>query len=45
MTEFNQPPRGSAPTLEHVLEKIGQQIKRFKGGPVFILVAAVAVMV
>jgi membrane protease subunit HflK len=45
MTEFDRPPRGSVPTLEHVLEKIGQQFKRFKGGPVLILVAVVVVMV
>jgi membrane protease subunit HflK len=45
MTEWNQPPGGSTPTLDDVLEKIRQQFKRFKGGPVLILVAGVVVMV
>jgi hypothetical protein len=30
MTEWNQPPGGSTPTLEDVLEKIRQQLKRSK---------------
>lgn len=45
MTEWNQPPGGSKPTLDDVLNKILQQFKRFKGGPVFILVAGVVVVV
>ncbi len=45
MPEWNQPPGGSTPTLEEVLEKIRQQFKRFKGGPVLILAAVVVVVV
>lgn len=45
MTEWNQPPGGSKPTLDDVLEKIQQQFKRFKGGPVVILAAVVVVVV
>jgi cell division protease FtsH len=45
MTEWNQPQGASTPTLEYVLEKIQQQFKRFKGGPLLILVAVVVVMV
>ena len=45
MTEWNQPPGGSKTTLDDVLNKIPQQFKKFKGGPVFILVAVVVVVV
>jgi membrane protease subunit HflK len=45
MTEWDQPPGGSTPTLEDALEKIRQQLKRFKGGPLLILVAVVVVIV
>jgi membrane protease subunit HflK len=45
MTEWNQPPGGSTPTLEDLLEKIRQQFNRFKGGPLLILAAGVVVMV
>ncbi len=45
MPEQNQPPGGSTPTLEDVLEKIQQHLKRFKGGPIIVLVAGVVVVV
>ena len=45
MTEGYQSPGGSEPTLDDMLNKILQQLKRFKGGPVFILVAGVVVVV
>ena len=45
MTEWNHPPGGPKPTLDDVLKKILQQFKRFKGGPVFILLAGVVVVV
>jgi len=45
MTEWNTPPGGSKPTLDDVLNKIPQHLKRFKGGPVFILVVVVVVVV
>ena len=45
MAVWNQPPWGSTPALEDLLEKIRQQFKRFKGGPLLILVAVVVVMV
>jgi len=45
MTERNQAPDGSTPTLDDVLEKIRQQLKKFKGGSVLILAAAVVVVV
>jgi len=45
MTEQNQPPEGSKATLDDMLNKIPQQLKQFKGGPVFILVAVVVVVV
>jgi membrane protease subunit HflK len=45
MAEWNQPQGGSTPTLEDVLDKIRQQFKRFKGGPLLIFVAVVVVMV
>jgi membrane protease subunit HflK len=45
VTEQNQPPGGSKTNLDDVLNKIPQQLKKFKGGPVFILVVAVVVVV
>ncbi len=45
MTEWNQPPGGGNPTLDDVLKKIQQQLKKFKGGPLLILVAGVAAVV
>ena len=44
MTEWNQSPGGSPPSLDEVLEKIrqglkGLGLKGFKGSPVLILVA------
>ncbi|MDZ7831473.1 MAG: FtsH protease activity modulator HflK [Desulfobacterales bacterium] len=45
MTEWNQPPGGSAPSLEEVLEKIRQEFKKFKGGTLLILAAVVVVAV
>jgi membrane protease subunit HflK len=45
MAEWNQPPGGSTPTLDDVLEKIRQQFTRFKGGPLLILVAGAVVVV
>ena len=45
MPEWNQPPGVFTPTLEDVLEKIRQQFKRFKGGPVLILAAILMVMI
>jgi membrane protease subunit HflK len=45
MTEQNQPPGGSTPTLVNVLEKILQQFNRFKGGPIIVLVAGLVVVV
>jgi modulator of FtsH protease HflK len=43
MTEWNQPPGGSSPTMDELLEKIRQQFKKFKGGPALILVAILVV--
>ncbi len=45
MTDWNQSPGGSTPTLEDILEKIRQQFKRFKGGPALILAAVVVAVV
>jgi membrane protease subunit HflK len=45
MTEWNQPPGGSTPTLGDVLKRILQQFNRFKGGPVLVLVAGLVVVV
>ena len=45
MTDWNQSPGGSTPTLADILEKIRQQFKRFKGGPALILAAIVVVVV
>ena len=45
MTEQNQPFGGSKTTLDDLLNKIPQQLKKFKGGPVFILAAVVVVVV
>jgi membrane protease subunit HflK len=44
MADANQPPGGSVPTLDDVLEKIRQQLNRFKGGPILILVAGLVVV-
>ena len=43
MTERNQPPGGSAQSLEDVLEKILQEFRKFKGSALLII-AAVAVV-
>jgi len=45
MTEWNQPPGESTPTLDDLLDKIRQQFKRFKGGPAIILIAGVVLVV
>jgi len=45
MTEWNRFPGGSTQGLEEVLEKIKEQLKRFKGGPVSILAAVLVVAV
>lgn len=43
MTDWNQPPGGSAQSLEDVLKKILQEFRKFKGGALLII-AAVAVV-
>jgi membrane protease subunit HflK len=45
MPEWNQPPGGSTPTLDDILEKIRKHFKRFKGGPVLILAVVVVLAV
>ena len=45
MAEWKSLPAGSTQDLEDVLEKIKQQFKRFKGGPVSILFAVLVVAV
>jgi len=45
MTQWNQSPWGSTPTLDELLNKIRQQFRRVKGGPLFILIAVVVVVV
>ena len=45
MPEWNQPPGGSTPTLDDVLEKIWQHLNKFKGGSLLILIAGVGVIV
>jgi modulator of FtsH protease HflK len=39
------PQGGSPPSIEEMLEKVRQQLKRFKGGPVLIVAAVVVVVV
>ena len=43
MPEWNQPPGGSTPSLDDIVDKIRKQFKRFKGGPILVL-AAIAVV-
>ena len=45
MPEWNQSPGESTPTLDGVLDKIRQQFKKFKGGPVLIIAAILIVIV
>ena len=45
MSEWNQPPGGSPPSFEDVLEKIRLKLEGFKGGSVYILVAVLVVVV
>ena len=45
MVEWNQPPGGSMPGLEEMLDKIKIKLKNFKGGPALILGAVVVVAV
>ena len=44
MSEWNQSPGGPSPSLDDVLEKFRMKLERFKGVPVLILVAVVAVV-
>ena len=44
MTEWYQSSEGSTLTLDEIMDKIRQQFKRFKGGPVLIL-ATIAVVI
>ena len=45
MPEWNQLPGGPSPNLENMLEEIRQKFKRFKAGPIIILIAIVLVVV
>jgi membrane protease subunit HflK len=45
MTEWNQFPGGSTQSLDEVLEKIRLKFEEFKGGPILILVAILALVV
>jgi membrane protease subunit HflK len=45
MSEWNQPPGGSPPSFEDVLEKIRLKLERFKGGSAYILVAVAVVVI
>ena len=44
MTEWYQSSGGSTLTLDEILDKIRQQFKRFKGGPIILLAAIVVVI-
>ena len=45
MPEWNQSPMGKPPSLDEVVEKIRQQLKKYKAGPLVILAAIVVMTV
>ena len=45
MTQWDQSPGGSSPSLEEVLENIRKRLDRFKGAPKLIIIAAVAAVI
>ncbi len=44
MAQWNQPLEGSMPTLDDMLKKILQRMRRIKGGPTLIFLAAIVAM-